>query len=143
MPLDDFPVTLRLPVLWGNQDLFGHVNNVVHVRWFESSRVAYWDAEMRETMNSDELGPILVNVSCDYQRQIRYPDTIHVGARIAKIGNTSLTMEHAIFSESTNGIAATGHSIVVMFNYKTQQATPISPQLREAIERTERRARST
>ena len=100
MPLDDFPIRLELPVLWGNQDLFGHVNNCIHIRWFESSRVAYWDAGIGELMKSaGNLGPILANVTCNYKSQIRYPDTVHVGASVRKLGRTSLTMEHVVYCE--------------------------------------------
>ena len=41
-PLAGFPVTINLPVLWGDQDAFRHVNNIVYLRWFESARIAYW-----------------------------------------------------------------------------------------------------
>ena len=39
----DYPVVISLPVQWGDQDLFGHVNNVVYFRWYESARIAYLD----------------------------------------------------------------------------------------------------
>ena len=39
--LADFPVVIALPVQWGDQDAFGHVNNTIPIRWFESSRIAY------------------------------------------------------------------------------------------------------
>ncbi len=137
MPLDDFPVQLKIPVLWGDQDLFRHVNNCVHIRWFESARVAYWDAGMRNVMDRNRWGPILVNVTCNYQKQIRYPDTIHVGARMAKIGNSSLTLAHAIYSENDAAVAAAGHSIVVMFDYELQKSMQITPALRAAIDEIE------
>ncbi len=137
MPLEEFPVKLRLPVLWGHQDLFGHVNNCVHLRWFESARVAYWDHGVRSVMTPNDWGPILANVTCNYRKQINYPDHILVGARMVRLGRTSLTMEHAIYSESSHAIAADGHSVVVVFNYKTQQPAPISDELRAMIEATE------
>ena len=137
MPLQDFPVRLALPVLWGNQDLFGHVNNCVHIRWFESSRVAYWEQGMRAVMDPHDWGPILAHVTCHYRYQIHYPDTVHVGARIVKLGNTSLKMEHAVYSENADRIVADGDSVVVIFNYKTQRPTRISEELRDVIEATE------
>ncbi len=39
--LAGFPVVLAVPVWWGDQDAFGHVNNTVYLRWFESARIAY------------------------------------------------------------------------------------------------------
>jgi acyl-CoA thioester hydrolase len=137
MPLDDYPIRVTLPVLWGNQDLFGHVNNCIYIRWFECSRVAYWDHGVRNVMGLEACGPILANVNCNFKKQVRYPDTVHVGSRIVKAGNTSLTMEHAVYSETAGDIAASGHSIVVMFDYNAQRPIRISDELRKAIEETE------
>ena len=39
--MNRWPVTIELPVQWGDMDSFGHVNNVVYLRWFESARIAY------------------------------------------------------------------------------------------------------
>jgi len=137
--MDDYAVKLTLPVLWGNQDLFGHVNNVVHLRWFECARVDYWERGMRSVMVSNDLGPILVNVTCNYRKQIRFPDNVTVGGRITRVGNASLTMEHTIFSEEHNAIAAEGHSIVAMFNYKTQQTEQINDEILAVISKIEGR----
>ena len=41
--LGRWPVTLEIPVQWGEMDAFGHVNNVVYLRWFESVRIAYFE----------------------------------------------------------------------------------------------------
>lgn len=137
-PLTNYPISMRLPVFWGDQDLFGHVNNTIYLRWLESARVKYWDdSGMRELMTPRKWGPILAAVHCHYLRQLRYPDWIWVGSRIRRLGNTSLTMEHAVYSESQEVIAAEGESVVVIFNYETQQGTAISPELQAVIERVE------
>lgn len=79
MPLTGFPVVVPIPVLWGDQDLFRHVNNTVPIKWFESSRVAYWELPgVREVIVESHLGPILAQVHCNYRHQLRYPDTIQV-----------------------------------------------------------------
>jgi acyl-CoA thioester hydrolase len=140
MSLSGFPITLDLPVLWSDQDLFGHVNNVTFLRWFECSRVKYWDdTGMRKVMTLQECGPILASVRCHYRRQLLYPDTIQVGARIRELGRKSLTMEHHIFSRAQQAVVADGESIVVVFNYRRQVGRVISPELQAVIERAEGR----
>ena len=42
-PFPEFAITIELPVLWGDQDAFGHVNNTVPIRWFELARMAYFE----------------------------------------------------------------------------------------------------
>ncbi len=132
--LDDFPAIATQPVQWGDQDLFGHVNNTVYFRWFETSRVEYWHKSgLQDLMQPRGLGPILASVKCDYKKQIRYPDTIKVAAKIEKMGYSSVTLEHVVFSEEHNSIAATGKSIIVLFNYEKQHPVPIEGDIRECF----------
>ena len=133
--IDGFPLVVTLPVLWGDQDMFGHVNNIIHLKWFESSRVAYWEQSgLVETMGTLGLRPILARAACDYLMQITYPQTIHVAARVARIGRTSWTMHHAIFTEMKREIAAVGESVVVLFDYARQESRSLTDEMREDYE---------
>ena len=81
--LGDYPIVIALPILWGDQDAFGHVNNTVPIRWFESW-IAYLEhGGLGHIMDSSGLGPILAAISCNYRRQMHYPDTVHVGSRVS------------------------------------------------------------
>ncbi|MEM7456436.1 MAG: thioesterase family protein [Planctomycetota bacterium] len=133
--LPGFPAVFKLPVQWGDQDLFGHVNNIVYFRWFESARVVYWvDSGLREALEPAGLGPILAHTSCDYKKQIKYPDTIEVGARVAKIGVSSVTLEHYVYSHQNQAVSATGKSIVVLFDYQSQNPIPIDDRFRKMFD---------
>src|ERR1700716_1852779 len=100
-PLSAFPVVIQLPVQWGDQDAFGHVNNTVYFRWFESARIAYLDRiGLSEMMTAAKVGPILASISCDYRRQITYPESVIVGAKVTRIGRTSITIEHELLTQS-------------------------------------------
>src|SRR5947209_15630375 len=92
-PLEGFPVVLTVAVQWGDQDAFGHVNNTVYFRWFESARIAYC-ARLGLSGSRAAIGPILASITCHYRRQLTFPDTVRIGARVTRIGRTSLTMEH-------------------------------------------------
>ena len=124
-----------MPVQWGDQDLFSHVNNTVYIRWIETSRVEYWyQSGLHDLLEPRGLGPILASVKCDYKKQIRYPDAIQIGARVMKMGTSSLTLEHHIFSEQQQAVAAIGQSVVVLFDYEQQHPIPIVGDIREAFE---------
>ena len=72
--LSDYPVIITLPILWGDQDAFGHVNNTLTIRWFESARIAYMEQGFPASMRSSEgAGPILAAIRCNYRRQLHYP----------------------------------------------------------------------
>jgi acyl-CoA thioester hydrolase len=139
--LADFPVVITLPVQWGDQDAFGHVNNVVYFRWYESARIAYFtQSGMDEVLARHELGPILARIACDYHRQLNFPDTIRVGARISRIGSKSITMEHAVFSQAQNALIARSDSVIVIFHYGDQKSCVVPDDVRARIEQLENKS---
>ena len=141
-----FPALIRLPVQWGDQDAFGHVNNIVYFRWFESARIAYLeriglgDKHAGSLTDRDNIGPILAAISCNYRKQIKYPDTVIVGARITRIGRSSMAMQHAVWSSRQNAIAAEGESTVVVFDYNANQPRRVPDEFRGLIEKLEGRS---
>lgn len=138
--LDDFPVIIDIPVQWGDQDALGHVNNVVFFRWWESSRVAYCERAglIRRQESSSLLPPsvstVLASIQCDFRRQLVYPDRVRVGARLARIGNSSIRIEHRLVSETLRAIAAEAVSTIVMFDFEAQRSLPVPAELRAAMQ---------
>ncbi len=138
--LGDYPVVISWPVQWGDQDLFGHVNNTVYFRWYESARIAYLDRiGVSEMMNRERVGPILAAIGCNYRRQLNYPDTVEIGSRITRIGRSSATMAHAIWSRQQRAVVADGESTIVVFDYASQRPVPVPDSIRETIEKLEGR----
>ena len=41
--IGDYPVTIELPIVWGDMDAFQHVNNIVYFKHFESARISYFE----------------------------------------------------------------------------------------------------
>jgi acyl-CoA thioester hydrolase len=121
-------------VQWGDQDSFGHVNNTVYFRWFESGRIAYFDRlGLGRALPGSGLGPILAAINCNYRRPLGYPDTVHIGTRVTKIGNSSLTIAHAVFSERLQVVAADGDSVVVVLDYGAQKPVRVPDELRSKV----------
>lgn len=137
--LAEFPVVIELPVQWGEQDAFGHVNNAVFFRWYESARIAYLTAVGLNKERPEEPGPILAAISCDYLQQLRFPDRVLIGTRVPKIGNTSMAIEHAVYSTAQQRLVARGTSTIVLFDYALQKSFRVPDELRAAIARTEGR----
>jgi acyl-CoA thioester hydrolase len=132
-----WPVTIELPVLWGDMDSFGHVNNVVYLRWFESARIAYFEkAGILSQM--PEIGPIQARQVIDYRLPLRYPDRLLVSATVTKLGNTSFTMGLKARSHANDrAIAAEGEAVIVMVDYRSNRKVPLSEALRKNIENLE------
>ncbi len=91
--------------------------------WFESARIAYSQhIGLLDLFRAERIGPILASISCDYRRQLIFPDTVHVGIRVTRIRRTSLGLEHAIVSQSQSAIAAEGTSTIVIFDYRANKS---------------------
>ncbi len=136
-----FPVVIRWPVAWGDQDSFGHVNNTLYFRWFESARLEYLARiGLSASKAAASVGPILAAINCNFRRQLKFPDHVQIGARITRMGSKSLTMVHSIYSEAAGAIAADGESTLVAFNYPEQRSCPIPDEIRAAIDELERSA---
>jgi len=120
------------------------VNNVVYFRWCESARVAYLSQpQLQALLVQSNLGPILASIKCDYLRQLNFPDTVQIGARVTRLGTKSFSMEHAIYSEALQDVVAKADSVVVVFDYIKQQSCAIPPEIRSWIEGVEGKSLAT
>ena len=133
-------VVISWPVQWGDQDAFGHVNNLVYFRWMESARIEYFGrAGVQSAAAQQGTGPILASIKCDFRRQLIYPDTVLISASVASFGRTSMKMVHRVYSTAQQAIAAEGDSTIVMFDYDAQKPVVVSEEIRKKIEAIEGR----
>lgn len=138
MALGSFPVSVEHRVQWGEMDAFGHVNNANYLRWFESARIAYFEATGIATTSADgsAWAPILGRATVDFRRPVKYPDVVKVFATVTKFGNTSFTMAYRAESRSL-GVVAEGEAIVVLLNPQTGAKLAVPDELRLAVEKLE------
>jgi acyl-CoA thioester hydrolase len=133
-PLTAYPVRVRIPVLWGDMDALGHVNNARYFTWFESARIALFERVGLAATGTPALGPILAHTWCDFLAPIRFPAEVAVGTRIEKLGTTSFTMGYAVAVAADPGrLAARGEGVVVLIDYRTGARVPIPDELRAAL----------
>lgn len=136
--LSDYPVIYETDIVWGEMDAFQHVNNVAYFRYFESARIHYFErTELMEVMQTTGIGPIVHSQSCRYRFPLTYPDHIRVGVRIPGLGEDRFTMQYQLVSTRHQVVAATGEVLVVMFDYRRNQKTPLSDLICDAIVRIE------
>lgn len=135
LSLADFAVIIQLPILWGDMDAFGHVNNVRYFRYFESARVHYFEqiGEMGEKEKSG-IGPILKETSCKYLLPLVYPDNISVGCRTSRFSASEIEQEYLIHSQHQDQVAAVGMCRIVAYDYASLQKSSFPEQVLGLIE---------
>jgi acyl-CoA thioester hydrolase len=133
--LAKWPVAVEIPVAWGDMDSFGHVNNTVYLRWFETARIAYFERTgVVDRMESEGVGPILARTSIDFRLPVQYPDSVRAEATVTRIGKTSFVMGYRVLSTAHGGaVAAEGDGVVVMLDYVKGEKVPLSETERLAI----------
>ena len=138
LELGRYPVSVDIPVAWGEMDAYGHVNNAVYLRYFETGRIAYFKRSgIDARMAGERIGPILARASVDFRKPVAFPDTLTVTTTITQLGNTSMTMAYRLWSQTLGALAAEGDSVVVMVDYKTGSKIAVDAALRERILRLE------
>lgn len=134
MSLSGYKLVTTVPILWGDEDAFAHVNNLSYLRWCETSRVEYlMRIALWNVPPPNGAGPILASIRCDYKIPLTYPDTVDVGTRVTAIGNSSIRMEHVVVSRKLSAVAATVDSTLVMYDYDAARPMRVPDAIREAI----------
>ena len=129
-PLSDFAVIYLQPVVWGDMDAFGHVNNVVYYSYAQNARIHY---NSRLILFNKNTSSVLAASSCQYFKPVTYPDTLWIGVRVKKIGNTSLIHEYLYYSTALDTVVATGESVVVYLDPDSGQKKSIDESKKVAI----------
>ena len=133
-----FKVQVNLPVQWGEMDAFGHVNNAVYFKYFETARLAYFNAVgVMKDMQNKQIGPILAETSCQFKRALVFPDQIVVGANVVESHEHGFLMQYGIFSEQQQTVSSLGNGRIVMVDYQTGNKVKPSVELKQQIERLE------
>ena len=138
--LRDFPVVFRAPIQWADLDAYGHVNNLVYLRWFEAARAIYATRVGVEVLPKPTgVGALVGAISCKYHRQLSYPGEIFSGVRITRIAVAGVTLESRIVEAALGVTVADGQCEVVLVDYATGQPIPVPDHIRAAVEALEGR----
>jgi acyl-CoA thioester hydrolase len=133
--LAHFPILVRTMVHWGEMDAYGHVNNTVFFRYFETARIAYLDrCGFLTAYARDRVGAILHSTSCRFRRPLFYPDEVLIGARTLDVSADRFTMGYRIVSLAQNAVAADGTGVIVAYDYAANTKTALPGTVRAGVE---------
>jgi len=110
---DDYTYFMPVPTRWNDNDMLGHVNNVVYYSYFEAVIVQFVMHEMGVDWLKSQIIPYATATRCRFWRPIAFPVTVEAGLVIERIGDTSATYGVALFAEGDDRPAATGQWVHV------------------------------
>lgn len=128
----DFAVVRSLPTRWSDEDTYGHINNVVHYLMFDTA-VNGWLIEATGTdIRSLPAVGLVVETSCRYYAELRFPQTVTVGIALEKLGGSSVVYRLALFGADESP-AAVGRFVHVYVDRHSRRPVPVPPVVRIAL----------
>jgi acyl-CoA thioester hydrolase len=124
-------------VAFRDLDGLGHVNNAVYLSYVESARLAYMQ-EVLGPLELEELG-IVADVKISFRSPAALGETLEVGHRVSRVGETSLVFDFEVRG-GDGRLVAEGSTVHVAFDYGVQRPVPVPEEWRSRIESYEARS---
>jgi acyl-CoA thioester hydrolase len=119
---------------WMDNDMYGHVNNVVYYSYFDTAVNQYLiERGVLDPLASTSIG-LVVETQCRYFSSLSFPDRVRVGLRVGKIGSSSVRYEMGVFKNDEELACAEGHFVHVYVDRESNRPAPLSSRFRAALE---------
>ena len=124
------PITTR----WMDNDVYGHVNNVVYYSFFDTAvNGLLMDAGVLDIHHGEVIG-LVVETQCNYFAPIAFPQAVTAGVRVAQLGRASVRYEIGLFADDVPDSAAAGHFVHVYVDRATRRPLPLPGPLKAVLE---------
>ena len=133
LPRAHFPLFRTIHTRWMDDDIYGHVNNVVHYSLFDTAVNGYLiEAGALDIHHGAVIG-LVVHTQCHYFESIAFPQAVHAGLRVAHLGRSSVRYELGLFADDAPLAAAVGQFTHVYVDRGTRRPAPLPPPLLAAL----------
>jgi acyl-CoA thioester hydrolase len=126
---------LEIPTRWMDNDVYGHVNNVVYYSYFDTVVNEYLLSSGSLDIEKSQTIGLVVETQCRYFKPITFPDLVIAGLRVARLGNSSVRYEVGIFRNDEDAAAAQGHFVHVYVDRTSRRPAGLPPEMRKALEK--------
>ena len=123
-----------IPTRWADNDMYGHVNNVVYYGWFDTAVNALLIERGALDIHAGQTIGFVVETHCNYFAPLAFPQTVEAGIRVAEAGSSSVRYEIGLFAEGAERAAAQGHFVHVYVDRVTQRPVKLHDALRRVID---------
>ncbi|MFT4188336.1 MAG: thioesterase family protein [Aeromicrobium sp.] len=129
-----YPVVRTISTRWEDEDVYGHVNNVVYYSYFDTAVNGYLiEATGTDIRRLDAYG-VVAETGCQFRRELRFPLDVEAGLKVTKLGRSSVVYEIALFQGDHAEPAAVGRFVHVYVTGAERAVTPVPELIREVLE---------
>ena len=122
-----------LPIRWGDMDAMGHVNNTSYFRYMETARMD-WFQSMGTDIHPNGVGPVIINVFCNFHQSLVYPGDVRVKMFASDPGRSSFeTWVTLAYEHQPDVLYATGGATTIWVDMKTHKSVPLPDTIRALV----------
>jgi len=132
---DRFRHFVVIPTRWMDNDIYGHVNNVVYYAYFDTVINRFLIGDGGLDIAGGEVIGIAAESHCRYRRAVAFPTDLDAGLAVGKLGRSSVRYEIGLFPQGEAEVAAEGWFVHVFVDRVTRRPAPIPDRMRAALER--------
>ena len=120
---------------WSDNDLYGHVNNVVYYSWFDTAVNGMLIERGAIDIHAGPVIGLVVETQCNYFAPLAFPEGVVAGIRVAHLGSSSVRYEVGIFPADPNlPCAAKGHFVHVYVDRTSRKPCALPATLTSVLE---------
>jgi acyl-CoA thioester hydrolase len=130
----DYRAFRSIPTRWADNDIYGHVNNVVYYQWFDTAVNALLIERGALDLHAGDTIGFVVETHCNFFSPLAFPQTVEAGIRVAHAGTSSVRYEIAVFAEGDIAAAAQGHFVHVYVDTVSHRPVPLPAALKQVLQ---------
>lgn len=129
----DYRAFSRITTRWMDNDVYGHVNNVVYYSYFDTAVNGYLiEATGTDIRQLPAIG-VVAETGCRFLEQLSFPEPVEAGLRLEKLGNSSVIYRIGLFREGRDEACAVGRFVHVYVDNVTRAVVPVPAAIRAAV----------
>jgi acyl-CoA thioester hydrolase len=129
----DYTAFSVITTRWLDNDMYGHMNNAMHYQLFDTAVNGHLIEQGVLDLKTSETVFLVVETGCVYHGELAFPDVIHAGIRVARLGGSSVHYEIGLFRNDDDTAAAEGRFVHVNVDRVTRRPVPIADGARAVL----------
>lgn len=131
--IDQYPHIVPITTRWSDNDVYGHINNVVYYSYFDTAANHFLIHRGGLDIDNSPVIGVVVESKCNYHQALQFPENLRAGVRVDKLSDRAVTYGIGIFRENESEAAANGHFVHVFVDRESRRPVMIPDELREAL----------
>ncbi|HVQ02144.1 MAG TPA: thioesterase family protein [Burkholderiaceae bacterium] len=132
-PRHAFPYFTRITTRWMDNDVYGHINNVVYYSFFDTAVNSYLIERGALDIHGGTVIGLVVDTHCTFFAPLQFPQFVEAGVRVARVGSSSVRYEIGLFADEVPTCAASGHFVHVYVDRHTRRPAALPAALVQAL----------